>query len=187
MSEGRPSLETVLPRMYVALPAVGEVDVQLNQEDSPVERRFIADLILFYAFDVGTHYQLVANRDLDRMNINDQELHRRAISNLRALNPEARAHSIGNVMMIASGGNTEATLILLPEIADSLSQMVQGVLTVSIPARDILLVTGDATQENLAELRRLTSRALEKADHPLSRNFLQWNGAIWTQYDGFAS
>lgn len=44
----------------------------------------------------------------------------------------------------------------------------------------------DASEENLADLRKWRSRMLEQADKPLSRMFVRWTGAEWEQYEGFA-
>jgi hypothetical protein len=87
--------------------------------------------------------------------------------------------------MLTAGGNYEATLLLLPEVWESVASMVSGHIIVSVPARDLIYVTGDSTKENLGELRRVTSKALEQADKPLSRVFLQWNGQGWNKYEGF--
>jgi hypothetical protein len=88
--------------------------------------------------------------------------------------------------MLTAGGNYEATLILLPEIWESVSQMVSGHIVAAVPARDLLYVTGDADPENLADMRRWTSKAIEQVDKPLSRTFIRWTGARWEEYAGYA-
>ncbi len=181
------TLETVVPRFYVALPNAGDADLTLAVEDSPVERLLAADLVVFYAFDLGTHYQIVANRDLPKLKVTKDELHERAIQNLRDLDLEVRAHKGDRIFMLTAGGNYEATLLLLPEVWASIAEMVEGDIVTSIPARDILYVTGNADAENLADMRRWTSKMLEQADKPLSRAFLRWNGENWEEYAGFAA
>lgn len=182
----RDTLEFVVPRIYVTLPTSGSAEVKLAPDDSPVERRLVADLMIFYAFDLETHFQIVAHRDLSRLGVSGDELHDRALANLRALKLEVRAHEGANVIMLVAGGNYEATLILLPEIWKSMASMVSGQIVASVPARDVVFVTGDSTNENLGELRRCTSKAIEHADKPLSRCFLRWNGSSWEKYEGFA-
>jgi uncharacterized protein YtpQ (UPF0354 family) len=180
------SLDRVVPRIYVALPDAGTADVTLSKADSPVERRLVADLLAFYAFDAGSHYTIVANRDLERLGTTPDELHDRALRNLRALKLEVRAHKGDRIIMLTAGGNYEATLILLPEIWESVSQMVSGRIVAAVPARDVLYFTGDADAENLADMRRWTSKALEQVDKPLSRAFIRWTGAHWENYTGYA-
>ncbi len=182
----RETLEFVVPRIYVALPKSGPTDVKLAPVDMPVERRFMADLIILYAFDLDTHFQLVAQRDIQRLGVSETELHERALINLRALNLEVRMHGGSPVFVFTAGGNYEATLVFLPEIWEYVATKVPGNIIISIPARDIILATGDLAQENLGELRRSTSQALERSDKPLSRCFLRWTGNSWEEYTGFA-
>lgn len=182
----RQTLEYVFPRIYVALPNVGEADMKLSADDSPVERKLVADLLVLYAFDLDSHFQLVANHDLSRLGVSADELHARSLANLRALNLDIRAHQGDRCIMLTAGGNFEATLLLLPEVWESVQSMVTGNMVASVPARDLLFLTGDAVPENLADLRSVTSKALENVDKPLSRQFLQWANGVWSEYAGFA-
>jgi uncharacterized protein YtpQ (UPF0354 family) len=185
--EASKKLSTVVPRMYVALPKAVHADVTLSEMDSPVERRLVADLVIFYAFDVGQHYEIISKKDLARLGVTDEELHERALQNLRELKLEIRAHQGERVTMLTTGGNYEATLLLLPEVWDSVTEMVAGQIVAAVPARDVLYVTGDAVPENLADLRRWTSRMIEQADKPLSRVFVRWSGTQWEEYSGYAA
>jgi uncharacterized protein YtpQ (UPF0354 family) len=180
------TLDCVVPRIYLALPDAGAADITLSKADSPVERRLVADLLIFYAFDVGGHYEIVSYGDLERLGVTTDELHNRALLNLRGLKLDVRAHKGDRIIMLAAGGNYEATLILLPEIWDSVSQMVSGSIVAAVPARDVLYFTGDADRENLADMRRWTSKALEQVDKPLSRVFIRWTGTHWVEYTGYA-
>jgi hypothetical protein len=89
--------------------------------------------------------------------------------------------------MLTAGGNFEATLLLLPEVWESIRTMVEGNIVAVVPARDLLFIAGDAVPENLAELRRVTSKALENADKPISRRFIRWEEGAWSEYSGFAA
>ncbi len=180
------TLDSVVPRIYVALPDAGAAEITLSKADSPVERRLVADLLIFYAFDTGSHYEIVAYRDLEDLGVTCDELHDRALLNLRGLKLDVRAHKGDRIIMLTAGGNYEATLILLPEIWESVSQMVSGQIVAAVPARDVLYFTGDADSENLADMRRWTSKAIEQVDKPLSRAFIRWTGAHWEEYTGYA-
>jgi hypothetical protein len=180
------SISNVFPRFYAILPPAGPADMSLSQADSPVERSFLSDLIIFYAFDLGDWFELVSNSAREKMEISEEDLHAASLKNLRALNLEILAHRGDRYIMLTAGGNFEATLLLLPEVWESVSEMVQGNIIAVTPARDLLLFTGDSDLENLAELRRKTSQSIEKADKPLSRNFFQRNGSAWLKYQGFA-
>jgi uncharacterized protein YtpQ (UPF0354 family) len=143
-------------------------------------------LVVFYAFDLDTHYQIVANRDLPTLGLAEFELHERAIANLQNLNLDIQLHQGPKIAMLTAGGNYEASLILMPGLWDQLSNIFPGSLVVAIPARDMIVFTGDGSQENLAELRRATSKSIETAEKPLSRKFLRRSGDSWEEYVGFA-
>jgi uncharacterized protein YtpQ (UPF0354 family) len=178
--------DKIVPRIYVALPNVGTADVNLSLDDSPVETHLIEDILVFYAYDVGSHYEIVSRKDLTSLGMEKHELHELALQNLRALNLEVRAHKGDRAYMLTCGGNYEATLILLPEIWNSVHSMVEGRIIAVVPARDILYFTGDASHENLADLRRWTSKMIESAEKPLSRAFIRWDGESWSPYRGYA-
>lgn len=105
------TLDCMTPRFCVALPMVGDPDVTLSPENSPVERRLVADLVVIYDFDFDTHFQIVAHRDLPHLAGTAEELHERALENLRAINLEVRAHQGEGLWLITAGGNYEATPI----------------------------------------------------------------------------
>lgn len=188
MSESdRRTLEYVFPRIYVALPNVGEADIKLSGDDAPVGgQALVADLIVFYAFDLDTCFELVSYGELAKLGVTEDALHAQSLANLRALNLDIRAHQGEKCTMLTAGGNFEATLLLLPEVWESVQSMVAGNIVASVPARDLLFITGDAVPEDLAELRSVTSKALENADKPLSRQFLRWENGAWSEYAGFA-
>lgn len=175
-----------MPRIYVALPDVGAADITLSKADSPVERRLVADLLVFYAFDLGSCYRIISHADLERLAVTPDELHERAIRNLRDLKLEVRAHTGDRIIMLTAGGNYEATLLLLPEIWESVAEMVAGRIVAAVPARDVVYFTGDADRENLADMRKWTSKAIEQMDKPLSRAFIRWTVTGWEEYSGFA-
>ena len=185
--DSKKNLGTVYPRIYLALPNTGQADVTLTLDDSPVEMPLIADLIVLYGFDLGSCFVLVARRDLARLGVTPDELHRHAIANLRALDLRVEAHQGDRTMMLTAGGDYEATLLLLPEIWESVAPMAPGRLVVSVPARDVVYFTGDADPMNLGDLRSWTSKALEQVDKPLSRALLVWTGSAWQEHTGYAS
>ena len=174
--EDRLQLKYIVPRIYVHLPSSGNADVTLGPEDSPVVNPLAADLDVLYAYDLGPCFQILSARGLAALGLTLEELHQAALENLRALNLDIQAHGDELSGVIIAGGNYEASLILLPELWDKIESVVKGNLVVSVPARDMVLFAGDAKQENLAQLRRITSRALEQMAKPLSPQFPNAHG-----------
>lgn len=184
--EERQKPEFIYPRMYVALPNIGEADVSLTHDDSPVETRFGADIIIMYAYDMGSYFEIVSNSELKKLGMTVQGLHKIALANLDALHLEIRVHENGRVRMLTAGGDFEATLLLLPYVWDSVASMVQGDVVAVIPARDLIFFTGSEDHKGLSEMRSLTSKMLEQANKPLSRHFLIHTSAGWIAYRGHA-
>ena len=151
----------------------------MSGDDAPVLKKFIADMVLVYAFDMGDHFEWVAQRDLKTLGISEDELHALAIKNLRALNLEIGAKRAERVMMLTAGGDYEAALLLLPDVWTSVGGMVEGAVVIGVPARDVLYVAGDSKPENLADLEAYTAHSLANVDKPLSRHLLRWTGSTW--------
>jgi|GEM_PF-2091314 uncharacterized protein YtpQ (UPF0354 family) len=185
-NEERQKPEFIYPRMYVALPNVGKADVSLSHEDSPVETRFGADIIIMYAYDMGSYFEIVSNSELKRLGMTAQVLHKVALANLDGLNLAIRANENGRVRMLTAEGDFEATLLLLPYVWDSVASMVCGDVVAVIPARDLIFFTGSEDREGLSEMRSLTSKMLEQANKPLSRHFFIHTSTGWEAYRGHA-
>jgi hypothetical protein len=58
-------LNTVVPRLYAALPNSVPVDLTLSGDDSPAESKLAGDLVVLYGFDMGTHFR-IANVRISR-------------------------------------------------------------------------------------------------------------------------
>jgi uncharacterized protein YtpQ (UPF0354 family) len=188
MPEKSPSADLVVPRIVLNLPKTVVPDIELPDDDSPVELPFIADLILFYGFDQPTYFTMVAQRDLVRLALDKQRLHAIALANLRRLMPQPELHEISpGVFMLTCGGNFEATTLLLDEVWHQVSTKVLGGLVVAVPARDIVIFTGADNRDGLAFMRSKVSHVLETCDHTLTRFFLVRYGDKWTVYEGFAA
>jgi uncharacterized protein YtpQ (UPF0354 family) len=182
-TKSKKSLDKIVPRIYIDLPTNPKVkEVQLTKDDSPVSRNLIGNIILFYAFDMDTHFEIVSNKDLHNLKLSKEELHIKAVKNLNSLDLQIKAQKSTNLNMLTAGGNYEATLILLPEIMDSISSMVDGNLIVSVPARDILYFTGDKDPENIKAITEWTNKMTKEADKPLSNILLKRVSGSWETY-----
>src|SRR5215468_10427227 len=107
----------IVPRIVLNLPAGGEVE--FRQDDSPVERHFVADLSVAYAFDQPKCFVMVARRDLTRLGLDERSIHGIALVNLgqrmRRLELEFRELSNG-VFILAGAGDFSASVLLLDEV-----------------------------------------------------------------------
>jgi len=171
--------EKIYPRLTAEISPDGTPAQKVSGDNAPVLKKFVADIVVLYAFDMGDHFEMVAQRDLKSLALTEAELHDIAIKNLRALNLEIGAKRGERIMMLTAGGNYEAALLLLPDVWKSVGGMVEGAVVVGVPARDVLFVAGDAKPENLADLETYTANSLSKVDKPLSHHLLKWTGSTW--------
>jgi uncharacterized protein YtpQ (UPF0354 family) len=188
MPDNAPSADLVVPRVVLSLPRAVVPDIELSNDDSPVEQPFVGDLILFYGFDQPSYFTMVAQRDLTRLALDKQRLHAVAVTNLRRTIPQPELHQISpGVFMLTCGGNFEATTLLLDEVWQQVTAKVSGDLVVAVPARDIVIFTGGDNRDGLAFMRSKVSHILEVGDHTLTRHFLVRSESGWRVYEGFAA
>lgn len=174
------ALKNIYPRIYVDLGSDGEeTDIELFHDDFPVEKKLVGDLLVLYAFDMDTHFELLSNGKFASLGINQEELYQIALNNLRDLNLTVQAHQSEHLNMLTAGGDYEATLILLPEIWDSVSSMVEGDLLVSVPNRDIIYFTGSKSSENVESIKAYTSKMVSEGDKPLSTMIFRRDENSW--------
>ncbi|MCM8543530.1 MAG: DUF1444 family protein [Lentisphaeraceae bacterium] len=173
------TLKNLFPRIYIDLGCEGdEADIELSHEDSPVEKKLIGDLIVFYAFDMETHFEILSLGEFDAFDLDNEGLHQLALNNLRNLNLDIQVHQSEHLNMLTAGGDYEAALILLSEIWDSVSSMVDGDLLVSVPTRDIIYFTG-SSPENTESIKAYTSKMVEEGDKPLSNMIFRRKEDFW--------
>jgi hypothetical protein len=93
MLEEAPPANAIVPRVVLSLPQAVVPDIKLSCDDSPVEQPFVADLILFYAFDQPSYFTMVAHRDLIRLALDEPRLHDIALTNLQRIIPQLNCMS----------------------------------------------------------------------------------------------
>jgi uncharacterized protein YtpQ (UPF0354 family) len=170
--------------------------MESSQDDSPVERPFVADLSVAYAFDQAKCFVMVARRDLARLRLDERSIHGIALANLaermRRLEPEFRELSNG-VFVLAGAGDFTASVLLLDDVWRQATErvrdglLVRGPLVASVPARDMVAFTCAENRQGLAFMRSRVSQVLEEGDHTLTRHFLVRRDGSWSKYEGFAS
>lgn len=172
---------TIFPRLYPSLPKAVEVDMTLSHDDSPVERELAADIIIFYGIDEGTTYAIISNQTRVEMGISSEELHSIAIQNLTNTEKEIKIHKGTGYSMITCDGNLEASLLLHEGIWSYLSDEIGGQVVASVPARDVLFVTG-TEPKMISALKKKTCELVEFAERPLSLALLTLTASGWKEY-----
>lgn len=171
----------IFPRFYPVLPKVGEADVTLSHDDSPVEREFAADIIIWYGIDKGSTYEIISYKTQSEMGVSSEDLHSIAVQNLTKTEKEIKIHKGTGYSLITCDGSLEASLLLHEGIWSYISDEIGGSVVASIPARDVLLVTG-TEPEMVSVLKKKTCELLEYAERPLSLALFTLTNIGWQEY-----
>ena len=175
-------LSKIFPRLYPSLPNVGEADVTLSHDDSPVETFFAGDVIVFYGHDKGPIYEIISNKMLKESGLTKEQLHQLSIQNLSETEKEIRFHNADGFSFITCDGDLEASLILHTGIWDYIEDQIGGDILASVPARNTLLVSGTKKLE-VSAIKKKTCECLELAHRPISLCLFSRINGDWRVYE----
>jgi uncharacterized protein YtpQ (UPF0354 family) len=147
--------------------------IELPPEATPVVRRYSEDLCICYVVDSGKHFEYVQHCHLRQDGIDEDELHRIGLINLRALVAQrgARVQPYQGAFAFLMRGDFEASVILLDDLWNGeFRQFVTGEYAAAIPARDMLAFCDSASAEGVAELHRIIERVQPTGDHLLTKD-----------------
>ena len=159
---------------------------------APVTRPLVGDLIVSYSFDTPTQFISVTHQSMDDLGLNADSLHEVAINNLLTLvGSSVTVQDLHLYQAIATGGDLEACLLLLPALWETLSKKFSGELLAVVPSRNTILFmdshhqvqAGGSTLSAMQILDLMCSAASatrkESTNHGLSENILAWRNSSW--------
>jgi uncharacterized protein YtpQ (UPF0354 family) len=149
------------------------VVLELNNADEPIYRRWLADLAIFYAVDMGDNFQLLQARDLPT-GVSHEQLHQVAIENLRRdVEFELKSTNFGGYGLMA-GGDHEASSILLTEKWEWLANYLDDNLIVAIPAKDLVLIVPSGSQDGISNMKIFVHQIFIEGERLLTRNIFKY-------------
>lgn len=157
-----------------SLPNTGAV-TEFSGLDSPIVLDLKNGLLVGYVVDAGEHFQFIQRRHLAAEGITDAALHHGAIMNLAALLTKrgANVQPYGDIFAVLSGGNFEASLLLIDIFWDQfVSNLAPNGFVAAIPNRDILAFCDAQSAPGIQQLRHLIHR-VEGGDHPITPHLYQ--------------
>lgn len=143
--------------------------IKLNpdfEKDFLIER-YNDELFIFYAENKETTIGYLKRDEIESLNIEIEELRKKAIENLVELATKVERHGEDGQFMLTMGGDFESSLILL-KIWDKDNFPVKGEIVIAIPARDLVLITGSDDSENLEKVKTKVKEINETGDHVVS-------------------
>lgn len=146
------------------------------EADDFVWEDYNEDLIIMYGEDEEKNISYFSKEEFLKLNIEKDTLLSFAISNLRNLIPDIRkVGELGNYGLSA-GGDYEASLILFKNLWTKDNFDVDGDITISIPNKDLVFITGSNNEAYIKKLKETTNEHYTTGNHPISNSIYRWNG-----------
>ena len=161
----------------------GEVDAAVlgikSGKYSQIGEPLAGDIWVIYAFNEPEMFAPVTSMDLARLHIPRDQLESLALKNLRAaIPPVTKATKAGWTMLTLpnSGGNFEASLMLLEDIWAEEQQHVAGELVAIVPARDVLSFTSSKNPDLRGFLKKKAGSFAQFDHHVSTRAYVRRAG-----------
>jgi uncharacterized protein YtpQ (UPF0354 family) len=148
--------------------------IELKDENAPINREWLGGLGILYAADMGDRFQILLERDLPKDTTKDQ-LHEIAVNNLhRDIEFRLRETNFGGYGLIA-GGDHEAGSICLPGIWDWLGEHFNDNLIVAIPAKDLVMMVTESDADKISNLKIIVHEIFKRGERLLTKNIFKFD------------
>lgn len=178
--------ENIVPVIKDAawLAEITRVTAEQGQESGPnlFTRPVVEGLIVVYAEDTPSNIRYVGQTDIEGAGVDLDELAALAIDNLVQRLPQIETHGGDGLYMVTAGGIYEPSLLLIDDMWNADNFEVRGEIVVSVPARDVLLVSGADDAENLARVAAFAEEIHAESPYRLTTNLYVWRDGAWQLY-----
>ncbi|HEY2082276.1 MAG TPA: DUF1444 family protein, partial [Verrucomicrobiae bacterium] len=140
------------------------------------------ELIVLYAEDSPKNMRYLTPADLERANLNRNELRNLASGNLRKLLPKIECHGANGLYMMTAGGDYEASLLLFDSMWTNFQKDVVGEVVVAIPTRDLLIVTGSDDDQGLDKMRQLVQKSYAEGSYRLTQKLFVFRDGKFIEF-----
>jgi uncharacterized protein YtpQ (UPF0354 family) len=166
------TLENIIP-IVKDIRYIAELE-RLNSDykSKHVFEEYNENLYIFYAEDNELNIKYLTQEAFNNLEIQFDKLKELAIENLKRMVTIER-HGENGYFMLTAGGNYESSLILL-DIWTEENFDVIGNITIGIPSRDLLLITGNDDIENLKKIIETVAEINAEGDHLVSEKIFEY-------------
>lgn len=140
------------------------------------------ELVIVYAEDSPKNLRYLGPKDLEVLALRPEDLKPLAINNLRAILTDIQIQGGDGVWMITAGGDYETSLILFDELWNGSRLKVDGDYVISVPARDMLLVTGTQNREGIKKIKALAEKIVLEAPYHLTADLFAYHAGKFVKY-----
>jgi uncharacterized protein YtpQ (UPF0354 family) len=189
------SAPLIVPVLTARIPVDLQLEFPLPPADAPIREPFVGDIYVSYVLDFTDRYEYVAPRRCAELGLAPESLREQATDNLRRRRAGLTLDWSSEVKAVTvtlqdenvdrqepqRAPSIDASLVLDDDLMEKLGQDVEGDLVVAVPARDVLVASGTAHQDGLAELRRTVDRVWATGeDRLITRDLLVRRRGAWS-------
>lgn len=159
--------------------------IRPNDEIEYLYEKYNDELFIFYAQDTEHSISYLIKDNIEEYNINTEDLRATSIENLLNILPEIQSHGENGYFMLTAGGDYEASLILEESIWTKENFKVKGEIVIAVPARDLVLITGNEDREGLKRLQETIAEINQTGSYLVSDKLFIWGGGKFEVYDEY--
>jgi uncharacterized protein YtpQ (UPF0354 family) len=141
------------------------------EESRLARNEWLADLSVAYVIRIPSGFRYITEVDLERWNIELEDLHQLAITNLCRLETAAAMPQFGDesprFAIVVAGDNMEASRMLNPRLYDLFADKLGGPFIAAIPCRDALVVFPN-DRELRRHVQQIVRKDYETSAYPIS-------------------
>lgn len=137
---------------------------EIPQDQQPIMHDLYEDLMLCFAVDTGSSYELLQNKILSQNpGLTPEKLYEACVHGLAGeVDGQIKIHGDPEeIVMVTAGGNFEAALILLPYFWENIHNIMGSEVVVAIPARDLLFITKASNPAAVSKLKNMVQQSFE--------------------------
>ena len=146
-------------------------------------RPLAGDYAIVLAIDTPTSISYANNKSFADLNLSDDALYKRAVSNLKARLPnKLETAKQENVTFVGLDGFYDASLLLIDDFWKNHAEEMQGDLVMVAPARDMVMFVDSADKTALKIMTEYARNNIEALPHPISDVPLKWTKNGWKRF-----
>lgn len=149
--------------------------------DVMAARPLAADLVVGLALDTERTMMRISDAQLRDWGVDFDQALADAIDNLRDRTVDRWVSVFPGVFMAAWSDSYDGSRLLLTDVVHRLA--VAGDPVAMVPAREVVLVTGDRNENGLAALLQIARKAFTEEPRPISSSLIRLAGKTWESYE----
>ncbi len=151
----------------------------------PMSREYNSELEVFFAEDSEHNIRYLNDDNLSTLEKSEDELYELACKNLRRmLDHKIDVSGDDGIYMITAGGNYETSLMLFSSLWKGDFLEVLGRTVISIPTRDLMLVTGSEDTEGIERIREVGYQAMQDTPYSVTPVLFVWDDGKFEVFEG---